>query len=72
MVLVFQVKQLTQQKGYFNKIMSQKQQKQKVKSVFKVENASLIIVSKEAERHLIIDSQESWPHYEKNRKPRTC
>ena len=72
MVLVFQVKQLTQQKGYFNKIMSQKQQKQKVKSVFKVKNASLIIVSKEAEGHLIIDSQESWPHDEKDMKPRTC
>lgn len=43
MVLVFQVKQLTQQKRYFNKIMSPKQ---KVKSVFKVENACLIIVSK--------------------------
>lgn len=52
--------------------MSQKQQKQKVKSVFKVENASLIFVSKEAEGHLIIDSQESWPHYEKDMKPRTC
>lgn len=46
MVLVFQVKQLTQQKGYFNKIMRHKQQKQKVKSVFKVENVCLIIVSK--------------------------
>lgn len=46
MVLVFQVKQLTQQKGYFNKIMRQKQHKPKVKSVFKVENVCLIIVSK--------------------------
>lgn len=46
MALVFQVKQLTQQKGYFNKIMRQKQHKQKVKSVFKVENVCLIIVSK--------------------------